>query len=446
MLSKSILEDSFDSVWVNGEVTNFRPAASGHWYFSLKDAQAELKVAMFRSRNLYCKVKPENGSKLNIRGRLTVYEARGELQLIAEQIEDAGLGTELQALEALKAKLAAEGLFASERKRALPLLPRRIALVTSPTGAAVQDFLQVCARRFPMLMIEIWPSLVQGAEAATQLTQAMLAISVHHRRYDLVVITRGGGSAQDLHCFNDEALVRAVAACPIPVVSAVGHEIDTSLCDFAADVRAPTPTAAAELITPDQAALQQRIAGLLRKLQLAQRRKLEPLLLRLDQLQRRLDAQSPKRRVLQTMDRLQRAQIGLQRAMRHKLEHLRRGQQHDALRLQALSPRLLIERQRVVLTQKRTQLQRAIQVQLAQATQRLTHADAALRTLSPARTLERGYAIVADQQGRVQSSITTIDIPATLKIRLQDGSVQVQTQSKIGPSKTGTPAKEPAND
>jgi exodeoxyribonuclease VII large subunit len=442
VLSKSILEDSFDSVWVNGEVTNFRPAASGHWYFSLKDAQAELKVAMFRSRNLYCKVKPENGSKLNIRGRLTVYEARGELQLIAEQIEDAGLGVELQALEALKAKLAAEGLFATERKRRVPLMSRRIALITSPTGAAVQDFLQVCARRFPMLAIEIWPCLVQGSEAALQITQALQAIAVHRQRYDLIVITRGGGSAQDLSCFNDEALVRAVAASPIPVVSAVGHEVDTTLCDFAADLRAPTPSAAAELITPDQAALQQRLGAELRKLQLALRRKLEPLQFRVDQMQRRLDAQSPQRRVLQTMDRLQRAHLALQRAMHRKFDQLRQTQRHQANRLQALNPGALIQRAQRSVLQQRTQLQRAMQLRLAQSVQRLAHADAALRTLSPERTLERGYAIVYDQQGKVQSSLAAISAPA-LRIRLHDGSMQVQVTST---SPTTTAAKDASDD
>ena len=318
-LAKNLLEESFLGLWVEGEVTNYRPAASGHWYFTLKDAPstgsrnatapaaAELKVAMFRGRNLYAAVAPENGMRVRVRGRLTVYEARGELQLVAEQIEDAGAGAAARAFELLKAKLAAEGLFDAGRKRALPLMPRRIALVSSPTGAAVHDFLTVLARRFPATQVEIWPVLVQGELAAAQICTALAGIAQFADRYDVLVLTRGGGSAQDLASFNDEALVRAVARSPVPVVVAVGHEIDFTLCDFAADLRAATPTAAAELITPDQHKIRSELTARLNILRRLIARVLEPRQQKLDYTRRLLDAHAPQQRISTARERLARA-------------------------------------------------------------------------------------------------------------------------------------------
>ena len=442
-LAKNLLEESFLGLWVEGEISNYRPAASGHWYFTLKDAPAtgtrsaaaagvgaELKVAMFRGRNLYASVAPENGMLVRVRGRLTVYEARGELQLVAEQIEDAGAGAAARAFELLKAKLAAEGLFDAGRKRALPAMPRRIALVSSPTGAAVHDFLTVLARRFPATQVEIWPVLVQGDQAAVQMCAALAGIARLADRYDVIVLTRGGGSAQDLSCFNNEALVRAVAGSAVPVVVAVGHEIDSTLCDFAADLRAATPTAAAELITPDQHKLRADLQGRLQILQRLIARVLEPRQQRLDYTRRLLDAHAPQQRLNAASERLARARIALLRL--------------STVAQQLAQARLAATRARLAMQHPGTQLQAsyatlaALQARLAplmrQNFERLRHqlalANAALHALSPTATLERGYVLVRALDGalagQVLSSIDQVARPSQICLSFYDGDLVAQ--------------------
>ncbi len=439
-LAKNLLEESFLGLWVEGEVSNYRPAASGHWYFTLKDAPsagtraavsaAELKVAMFRGRNLYAAVAPENGMLVRVRGRLTVYEARGELQLVAEQIEDAGAGAVARAFELLKAKLAAEGLFDAGRKRKLPLMPKRIALVSSPTGAAVHDFLTVLARRFPATQVEIWPVLVQGDQAAAQICTALAGIAQFADRYDVVVLTRGGGSAQDLASFNDEALVRAVAASPVPIVVAVGHEIDVSLCDFAADLRAATPTAAAELITPDQHKLRAELQARLQILRRLIAKVLEPRQQRLDYTRRLLDAHAPEQRLNAALERVMRARLVLQRLVA-TAQNLARD-------------RVATARARLVMQHPGAQLQAsyaklaAAQLRLAQLTKQnfgrhehqLALFSAALAGLSPTRTLERGYVLVravdGTQAGRVLSSASQVPRPSDICLSFHDGDVLAQ--------------------
>jgi len=436
-LAKNLLEESFLGLWVEGEVSNYRPAASGHWYFTLKDvpcagtravaSAAELKVAMFRGRNLYAAVAPENGMLVRVRGRLTVYEARGELQLVAEQIEDAGAGAAARAFELLKAKLAAEGLFDAGRKRALPLMPRRIALVSSPTGAAVHDFLTVLARRFPATQVDIWPVLVQGDQAAAQMCSALAGIAQFADRYDVVVLTRGGGSAQDLASFNDEALVRAVASSPVPVVVAVGHEIDVSLCDFAADLRAATPTAAAELITPDQYKLRSELQARLQILRRLIAKVLEPRQQRLDYTRRLLDAHAPQQRLSAALERLTRARIVLlrlaataQNLARDRLAtaRARLAMQHPGAQLQASYAQLATAQLRL------TQLTK---LNFGRHEHQLALCSAALAGLSPTRTLERGYVLVraADgtQAGRVLSSAAQVPRPGDICLSFHDGDV-----------------------
>lgn len=446
-LAKNLLEESFLGLWVEGEVTNYRPAASGHWYFTLKDAPsagargaalaagaAELKVAMFRGRNLYASVAPENGMLVRVRGRLTVYEARGELQLVAEAIEDAGAGAAARAFELLKAKLAAEGLFDVGRKRALPRFPKRIALISSPTGAAVIDFLTVLARRFPLAQVEIWPVLVQGEQAAAQMCLALAGIAQLQQRYDVMVLTRGGGSAQDLSCFNNEALVRAVAAAALPVVVAVGHEIDVTLCDFAADLRAATPSAAAELISPDQYKLR---ADLQARLQLLRRliaAVLEPRQQRLDYTRRLLDAHAPQQRLIAAWERLLRARTALlrvgalaQNVAQDRLAAARNrlATQHPGAQLQNSNATLAACHAR--LTQLSTQSFARLQQQLA-----LFHA--ALAGLSPTRTLERGYVLVraldGAEPGRVLSSAAEVPRPGQICLSFHDGDLLAQVPIK----------------
>ena len=236
--------------WVEAEISNFSRPSSGHWYFSLKDANAQVRCAMFRQRNMLCAFTARDGQKVLVRARIGLYEPRGEFQLIVEHMEDAGLGALKRQFEELRARLKAEGLFSAERKRPLPALPRRIGVITSPSGAAVRDILHVLARRFPAVAVMIYPVAVQGAQASAEIIAA-LELACRRAECDVLILARGGGSLEDLWAFNDERLARAIVASSIPVVSGVGHEIDFTIADFAADVRAPTPSAAAELVVPD---------------------------------------------------------------------------------------------------------------------------------------------------------------------------------------------------
>src|ERR1700684_4170567 len=245
-----LLERGFGSLWLEAEISNFAKPSSGHWYFSLKDAAAQVRCAMFRQRNMLCTFTARDGQKVLVRARIGLYEPRGEYQLIVDHMEDAGLGALKRQFEELSARLAAEGLFAADRKRPLPGLPRRIGIITSPTGAAVRDILHVLARRFPAASVLIYPVPVQGAAAAAEIVAALEATG-RRAECDVLILARGGGSLEDLWAFNDERLARAIVASPIPVITGIGHEIDFTIADFAADVRAPTPSAAAELVVPD---------------------------------------------------------------------------------------------------------------------------------------------------------------------------------------------------
>jgi len=245
-----LLERGFGSVWLEAEISNFAKPSSGHWYFSLKDAAAQVRCCMFRQRNMLCAFAARDGQKVLVRARIGLYEPRGEYQLVIDHMEDSGLGALKRQFEELSAKLAAEGLFAAERKRPLPMIPKRIGVITSPTGAAIRDILHVLARRFAAVPVLIYPVAVQGATAAAEIAAAV-RLAGRRAECDVLILARGGGSLEDLWAFNDEALARAIVASPIPVVSGIGHEIDFTIADFAADVRAPTPSAAAEIAVPD---------------------------------------------------------------------------------------------------------------------------------------------------------------------------------------------------
>ncbi|HQZ63243.1 MAG TPA: exodeoxyribonuclease VII large subunit, partial [Dokdonella sp.] len=270
-LAHDLLEDALPSVWIEGELSNVSRPASGHLYFTLKDSTAQVRCAMFKPRSSWLGFKPTDGLHVLARARVSLYEARGEFQLIVEHLEEAGEGALQREFERLKKQLAAEGLFARERKRLIPRLPRRIGIITSATGAAVRDVLHVLARRFPLVEVEILPVPVQGKEARAAIV-AMLDAAARAGRHDVLLLTRGGGSLEDLWAFNDEALARAIVRSPIPVVSAVGHEVDFSISDFVADLRAATPSAAAELLVPDRLELGQHIEHLCSRLLLRMRR------------------------------------------------------------------------------------------------------------------------------------------------------------------------------
>lgn len=422
------LELQFQQLWLVGEVSNFVAAASGHWYFSLKDQAAQVKVAMFKQANRNALVRPQNGQQVLIRARISVYEPRGEYQLLAEFIEPAGDGLLKQQFEQLKAKLAAEGLFAAERKKPLPAQPKCVGVITSPTGAAVRDIISVLKRRAPAVEIIIYPCQVQGETAAAQL-RTMLSTAIRRNEVDVLIIGRGGGSLEDLWCFNDETLARAIAACPIPTVSAVGHEIDFALTDFVADMRAPTPSAAAELVSPDQSqhviTLQQLTARLAR----AQRLYLQRLVPKLSQLQQRLQQLHPQRRLEQQQQRLDELQLRLQRVMQQQLQQAKRQHSYLQQSLQHLSPAKAIKQQQGLLQQLAGRLQQAQQQQLKQGQQQLARLSAQLHTVSPLATLARGYSVIFNESQQVITSASQLQTGDKIIAKFSEGSVSARVDN-----------------
>ena len=402
---RDLLEHGFPSIWVEGEISNLARPASGHMYFSLKDAGAQVRCAMFRGRNSRLAFNVDNGLNVLVRARVSLYEARGEFQLLVEHMEQAGHGALQRAFEELKLRLAGEGLFAEAAKRAIPTLPRRIGVITSPTGAAIRDILSVLKRRFPAVPVRIYPTAVQGAEAAPQIVH-MLELASQRADCEVLILARGGGSLEDLWPFNEEAVARAIRACRIPVISGIGHEVDVTIADFAADRRAATPTAAAELATPDAAELAARFAHGTANLARGLRRSLERTGTRLEHLGARLDRLHPGRRLLERSQRLDELDQRLAHAWRALLRQRRDrlGQLRAELRAQAPNQRLA--RLQEVRRGLRHRLFIAANAQLRAAGTRLAGTVRALEGISPLATLERGYAILSSPPG--QTVITDV--------------------------------------
>ena len=428
-LARDLLEGSFAQVWVEGEIGNFSRPSSGHLYFTLKDERAQVRCALFKQKAMYLRFAPRDGLQVLVRGRLTLYEARGDYQLVLEHMEETGEGALRRAFEELKAKLAAEGLFDPQKKRPLPRHVRHLALLTSPTGAAVRDVLSVLARRFPLLPVDVLPVPVQGATAAAEI-RAMLEKAGACGRYDAILVARGGGSLEDLWCFNDEALTRAIAASPVPVVSAVGHEIDFTLADFAADLRAPTPSAAAELLVPDQdelrARLRQGSARLHAHWQRAQMARAQGA----DQALLRLQAQQPQLRLAKTGLRLAglHARMGtaLSRRLADGVERLRRS----GIALERQQPQRRLGERRQQAQWLRQRLQTASDARLQRAGLRLHGLARALAAVSPLATLSRGYAILQDDDGKVIRHPDDTAIGQQLDARLAQGRLRLRVESK----------------
>ncbi len=362
-----LLETALPALWVEGEISNLARPSSGHLYFTLKDRDAQVRCAFFKGKAVGLHHRPENGDHVRVRAKVSLYPARGEFQLIVEHLEDAGEGALQRALEALKAKLQAEGLFDPARKRPLSRLPRRIGVITSPTGAAIRDVLTVLRRRFPALPVRIYPVPVQGDAAAPAIVEALVA-AARRRDVDVLLLTRGGGSLEDLWPFNDERVVRAVHACPIPVVSAVGHEVDVTLSDLAADQRAATPSAAAELLSPDSAEWVERLTAHRRRITDAVRRLIRQRRDGLGALTRRLTAQHPGRRLKERAQRLDELEQRLVRACRDNLAGRRRTLEGLARALHAVSPLATLERGYAVVQRERdgTLLRDAVAVEVGE--------------------------------------------------------------------------------
>jgi exodeoxyribonuclease VII large subunit len=427
---RQLLEKEIGEIWVTGEVTNLRTQSSGHVYFTLKDATAQLLCVLFRATSTAHREFLADGQKLLINGELTVYEPRGQYQLIVRSLEPQGMGALQVAFENLKRKLQAEGLFASDRKRPLPRFPQRIGLVTSPTGAAIRDVLHVIDRRHPGLKIVLAPCRVQGDGAALEVAASIRLLNDWHQSVpagqglDLILVTRGGGSLEDLWAFNEEVVARAIFHSPLPIVSAIGHEIDLTIADFVADIRAATPSAAAELITEGPFASRQFLARAgQRLLQLASRR-IEFSRDRLESLVRRVYRMHPQRRLEEQMQRLDEAHLALIRCVRQGLRERSVTWTHLQQRLLRARPSALLKQRKETIAALGERIFEAVHHEMAERKNRLARLHDRLRLLSPDSVLARGYSVTTDAtSGAVIRDAGAVRPGQQLKTRLQKGEV-----------------------
>ena len=417
----TMLERSFPLVWVSGEVSNFTRAASGHWYFSIKDAQAQMRCVMFRGRAQYAEFTPREGDKIEVRALVTMYEPRGELQLNVEAVRRTGQGRLYEAFLRLKAQLEGEGLFDPQRKRALPAHPRSIGIVTSLQAAALRDVLTTLARRAPHIPVIVYPAPVQGAGVGARLA-AMVALANQRREVDVLIVCRGGGSIEDLWAFNEEVLARAIAASDVPVVSGVGHETDFTIADFAADVRAPTPTGAAELVSPQRVLLLRDLDHRHAALARGFGRMMERRAQQLDWLARRLV--SPTERLARQRAHLQQLRVRLASAGARPVRDARARFSLVEMRWQRWRPDLSLHRSKVNTLAER--LERAMLRQHERQMSRVETLAARLEVLSPQRTLERGYAALLDaQSGRAVRAPSALKPGRRMTVHLAEGSADI---------------------
>ncbi len=418
--ARVLLERGLGSLWLEGEISNLSRPSSGHWYFSLKDEAAQVRCAMFRQRNLLVRFPVRDGSHVLARGRVSLYEARGEFQVVVEHLEEAGEGLLRRRFEELKARLGAEGLFDSRHKQPLPRLPARIGVITSPTGAALRDILHILRRRFPAVPVLIYPVAVQGEAAPREIEQA-LRLASSRRDCDVLIVARGGGSLEDLWAFNDEAVARAIFACPIPVVSGVGHEVDFTIADLVADERAPTPSGAAERVVPDRAEWLRGFALASQRVQSAMRRRLNELRNDLQVRERRLARTHPGVRLRQHAQRLDELEERLKLAARTRIERVRARHAAAVSLLLRASPAVRVQAQRIQLDTARRALHAGIRGSISAAQRRLELAGRTLHAVSPLATLDRGYAIVADSAGKVLQDVSSLAPGDRVETRLARG-------------------------
>jgi exodeoxyribonuclease VII large subunit len=425
---RELIEEQFGDVWVEGEISNFRPAPSGHVYFTLKDADAQLPVVLFKRQAVLLRFRPEDGLHVLLRGRVSVYDQRGQMQLVAETMEPVGAGSLQLAFEQLKQKLKAEGLFETDRKRALPAFPRTVGIITSVTGAVIRDFLNIVGRRHSGLNVLLCPASVQGDSAAGEVAAALNCLNASGL-VDVIVVARGGGSLEDLAAFNSERVARAIAASKLPVVSAIGHETDFTIADFVADLRAPTPSAAAELITEAQHRVAEHLARQWARLERAAH-------FQMLQAQERLNRVPVSRAEARVMTILHRLEQRLDNDTQGLEEGLSRGMRGLLRRVDELSAAVLRHdpRQRLALARQHfaaggVRLDRAMERKLHEEETRLHALDARLHSLSPLAVLERGYALVLDEQGALIRSAQRVTAGERVLTRVSDGAFTSRVES-----------------
>lgn len=426
---RGLLEEHVGEVWVEGEVSNHRKQASGHQYFTLKDSKAQLSCVFFRGSAWNNRTPIKDGVKLRLFGELSLYEARGQYQLVVKEAQSIGAGNLHERFEALKQKLRDEGLFDPSRKQAVTRFPRRLAIVTSSTGAVIQDLLSVLQRRAPWVEILIFPVRVQGDGAHLEIIEGLNALG-NRTDIDTIVLARGGGSLEDLWAFNEEALARAIAGCPIPVVSAVGHETDFSIADFVADMRAPTPSAAAELITPDQNELRQFLDDKRRQLHQLVRRRLEYLNERLTWYRRGGAMQRPLRYLAELSQQLDDRAVELGAVIQSGMKDREAQLQIHRRALRSLCPLGHVERLQAHCSAQRARLVLALKQQLARHQDQVVSRERHLRALGPEQTLVRGYSMILDGNGKPISSVDSLRKGREITLKVRDGEVGARVISK----------------
>jgi exodeoxyribonuclease VII large subunit len=417
---RHLIETQLPMLWVEGEISNFARPGSGHWYLTLKDEQAQVRCAMFRNANQRVGFQPANGTQVLVRCRAGLYEGRGEYQLVIEHMEEAGFGALQRQFEQLKQKLTAEGLFDNQHKQPMPESVRHIGVITSAAGAAVKDILSVLNRRFPAIKISIFPAMVQGEQAAGHIVQA-ISDANQHGQCDALIVGRGGGSLEDLWPFNEEAVARAIFTSEIPVVSAVGHEVDFTIADFVADLRAPTPSAAAELLSPDGEEMLNQFEGFEILLAEGVTRKIRHLEQRTDYLQKRL--QHPGRKLQEQAQHLDHLDIRLRRAMAGKMQQQTTQMQSAQDRLVRQSPKQAIAQRKQAVANSVKQMMRTVSQQLELKQSKTAQAMHLLDTVSPLKTLGRGYSIIRDSSDKVVKTVAQVSAGDTLRGQLTDGEV-----------------------
>ncbi len=416
-----LLTRGFPLLWVEGEISNLVRPSSGHLYFTLKDSKSQIRSAMFRNRNMKLNIKPENGMKVLVRGRVGLYEPRGDYQLIAEHMEDAGVGQLQKQFEQLKQKLSTAGLFAEEHKKELPEYPKRIGVITSPTGAAIRDILNVLKRRSPQTTVLIYPVAVQGESSKLEIETAIRRANVE-KKCDVIILARGGGSIEDLWSFNEENVAKAIYQSSTPIVCGVGHEIDFTIADFVADLRAPTPSAAAELITADRNQLFTDVIQT--KLWLEERiqREISSRQQHLTWLQSRLALQKPSQKIQQQYQRLDEVESRMHQQLDKVLEHKKTKITYLHTRLQATLPNRKIQQQKQQLDHFQSRLNQSMQAKIINSKSLFQLQIATLDSISPLKTLDRGYAIVKNKDtDSLITSVKQTENVSAISIKLKDG-------------------------
>lgn len=420
-----LLEKEMGQVWIQGEISNFSQPASGHWYFTLKDNTAQVRCAMFRSSNSRVTFRPQNGQQVIVRANVALYEPRGDYQLIAESMQADGTGLLQQQYEQLKQKLQAEGLFSAGHKQPLPAPARSVGLITSKSGAALHDILHVLQRRDPSLPVIIYPTLVQGADAPAQIVQAIERANLR-QECDVLIVGRGGGSLEDLWCFNDERVARAIFASRLPIVSAVGHETDVTIADFVADLRAPTPSAAAEIVSRNQLELLRQLQAQQQRMEMAMDYYHAQRSQQLSRLQHRLQQQHPQLRLSRQQNGLDRLRQRLQTAVESHLRRASQQQQRANHRLYQQQPQPRLHRAHSYLVQLENRLSQRLNAQLSEARQRFGSTVAQLEGVSPLATLSRGYSVTTIGEGAVVKKARQVKAGDKLTTRLNDGWIESQ--------------------